>query len=84
MFLFVAMELRDKGKNGFLLPPDQIIPTGNKFPMLRKVLHKNSILLGICWSILKNAVNDSSNFLGGNQQKYPLGPNKNVINFCQD
>ena len=26
----IGMELRDTGKHGFLLPPDQIIPTGQE------------------------------------------------------
>jgi hypothetical protein len=34
------MELRDKGKNGFLLPPELIIPTGEQArDQIRGCLH---------------------------------------------
>ena len=39
-----SVELRDKGRHGFLLPPDQIIPTGEEtFEGLKALVKKMKI-----------------------------------------
>ena len=39
-------ELRDTGEHGFILPPDQIIPTGRELLMAMDVLHTQVITRG--------------------------------------
>jgi len=41
-----CVELRDTGRYGFLLPPDQIVPTGEEIFAATKV-HGNTILAGL-------------------------------------
>ncbi len=43
------MELRDKGKNGFLLPPELIIPTGEQA--------RDQIVKGVVYSVRAVPVN---------------------------